>query len=188
MRFVENYQVRAQFLNEFDIFKRQFIAGQREKRRRGVDCLTLRQRSVDHLRSHLGELLDFGLPLILDGGGRDNQHPLDSFKAAQKFSSGQRLNRLPKAHIVGEYDAPAAGGEQRAARLIWQELCFQNAGRRILSAFEFREQADFHLQAFGELVFAIEIFQHIAIDDGLIVSRAEGFQQFGKLPVALAPQ
>jgi hypothetical protein len=134
------------------------------------------------------KFFDFCFPLVFDRSGRNHQHPLDSFAAAQKLGRSQRLHGFSQTHVVRENHTAAARSEHGTSRLILQELGFQKAGRRILAAFELRQQFAFELQALGQLVFSIDVIQNIAIDDRLLIRVAERFQHLGELPVMLAVQ
>jgi len=67
------------------------------------------ERPVDDLRGEIRELLDFGLPLVLDGSRGHHQHSFDALAAPQEFGGGQRLHGFSQAHVVGQDHAAAAG-------------------------------------------------------------------------------
>ena len=64
------------------------------------------------------ELLDLLLPLVLERGGRDDQHALDAGGAGEDLDGGDGLDRLAQAHVVGDQAAAGLGGEQRPFALI----------------------------------------------------------------------
>ena len=62
------------------------------------------------------------LPLVLERGGRDDQHAFDAGRAGEDFRGGDGLDRLAQAHVVGDQAAARLGREQRPFALIRIEL------------------------------------------------------------------
>src|ERR1019366_2637302 len=74
------------------------------------------------------------------------------------------------------------------SRLVWQELGFENAIQRIVAGAEFRQELAFILQTLGDLVFPVDVFEHIAIYDGLVVGFPEFVEDVSEMPELLGPQ
>ena len=146
------------------------------------------QRPIDDLGGQIRELLDFRLPLVLDGSRGHHQHSLDPPAPPQEFGGRQRLNGFSQAHVVGQDHAAAAGRKDGPPRLIWQELGLENAIQWILAAAEFRQELPLILQPLGDLVFPVDVFQHIAVNDRLIVGFPELVEDVSEMPEILAPQ
>jgi len=53
---------------------------------------------------------------------------------------------------------------------------------------EFRQQLALIFQTLGDLVFAVDVFKHIAVDDGLVVGFAEVVEDVSEMPEMLGPQ
>ena len=53
---------------------------------------------------------------------------------------------------------------------------------------DFRQQLPFPLQPLRNLVFAIDIFQNVAIDYGIVIGAAKDLEHPMKAPEMLAPQ
>ena len=52
-------------------------------------------------------------------------------------------------------------------------MVFRTPASRVLAALELREQLAFQVQTFGHLVFPLDVFQRVAVNDRLVV-RASG--------------
>ncbi len=69
-----------------------------------------------------------------------------------------------------------------------QELGLENAIQRILAAAEFRQKLAFILEPLGDLVFAVDVFEHIAVYDRLVVGFPELVENVSEMPELIAPQ
>ena len=70
--FVQNDQVGAKVPDQLHVVPNQFVVDQVEEGGTGIELLPPRSPAVDHLDREIAEALDFGLPLVLDGGRRDD--------------------------------------------------------------------------------------------------------------------
>ncbi|MFT4247148.1 MAG: hypothetical protein QM581_03790 [Pseudomonas sp.] len=86
--------------------------------------------ALDHLRLAPGETRDLALPLILERGRADHQHPAHAEMAGQDLGRGDRLDGLAQAHVVADQRAPGSHREQRALGLVGVERHFDQPGQR----------------------------------------------------------
>ncbi len=104
-------------------------------------CVIVREAGepapVDDLQRERGEAADLFLPLGLERGGCHHQHTTHPAEAVQKRASGDCLDRLAQAHLVGQQGAFgeremqhafALVGKQRHQRLMRRPLAGLHAG------------------------------------------------------------
>ena len=118
LRLVEDDQVRLPATDGVQVAMHHVVVGQLVERLGGVKFRAARAETLDHQDRPGRELLDLLLPLVLERGGGDDQHPLDGSGAGEDFGGGDGLDRLAKPHVVGQQDAAGRGGKQRPLALI----------------------------------------------------------------------
>jgi hypothetical protein len=186
--FIEDDRVRSQFVHIAHVLERQFVAGQVEEFRRGIQFPPPRKQSVDHLRRKAGEFLDFGFPLVLHGSRRHHQHSRYPAAAAQHLRGCQGLHGFAQTHVVGDDNPSAAGCEDCATHLIGQQLRFQNSIRRVLAPAELCQKLLFEVEPFGDFVFPVDVFQHVAVNHSLQVGAAKSLDHLMKAPEMFFPE
>src|SRR5207248_10592704 len=75
-------------------------------------------QAADDLRRSLREALDFALPLVLQGGGANDQDTFDAETLTHDLGGGDGLDRLAQAHFVADQAAARLGGKESALTLI----------------------------------------------------------------------
>ena len=183
--FIEDDEVRREFVHVAHVLQDQFVAGEVEELRRGVQFAPPGQQSFDHLRRKSGELFDLRFPLVLYRGGSHHQHPLNAPAAAQHFGSGQGLNGFAQAHVIGQDHAAPASGEDGAQFLVGQKFCLQDSVQRIPSTPQLCQKLAFQIQSVGELILPVKILQHVAVDDRIEVGLTEALDHSMETPEML---
>jgi len=80
-----------------------------------------------------------------------------------KLGGRQGLYGLAQAHVVGENHATPAGRENGAALLVGQQLRLEYSVQRITSLAKLCEKLAFQIEPVRELVFPVEILDHVAV-------------------------
>ena len=186
LRLVENDQVGAEPLNLLQVLQDQLVVDQVEEGRAGVEFLAPRFEAVDDLGGEVAESFNLGLPLVLDRSRRDDNDSLDASAAAEQLGGRDGLDGLAQAHVVGQRHASAAGGEQRSAHLVREQRRFDQIVEGKLSRLELAELLAFQHKALLELVDAVHVFEHVAVNHRRVVAAANLPQEFRELPVALS--
>ena len=115
---VENDQVGVPGLDKIEIAMDGVVVHDLEEGIGAEADLALCPQTANDLNRALHRTFDLALPLVLEGGGADNEHPFDAEQPGHDFAGGNGLNGFAKPHFVADETAAGFGGEQGPFPLI----------------------------------------------------------------------
>ena len=108
--------------------------------------------------------------------------------AAQHFSGGQGLHGLAQTHVIGQDHPAPASREDGAPFLVGQKFGLQHSIQGISSTPQLRQKLALQIESLGKFILAVEVLEHVAVDDGFQVGLAEVLDHLMKSEKMLLPQ
>src|SRR5207249_9810482 len=118
LRLVEDQQVRRPGSDQVEVAMDRVVADDLVEACGREAALALRPGSSDHDHRPLREAPALALPLVLEGRGAHDEHPLEPDVTGEDLRGGDGLQGLPEPHLVRDEAPPGPGGEERPLTLV----------------------------------------------------------------------